>query len=427
MQRILKTTDITLKKLNNGAMIVGEKKRETRTVSLAFAFKVGSINENEKNNGISHFIEHALFKGTNNRSSYDIKEPIERVGGTLNAYTGRISTVYFAQVPYTHAQNTIEILYDMVRNPSFSEHEISTEKKVILEEIAESYDDPVDLIYNKTLLKIWDKHYGKPVLGTTESVSTLNHISLSNYYNAHYTSNRLIFAVAGNYDNDFLEKAEALLQSFPQARELPAPIAGSMKTIKEPIVERKKDLKQVHLLLSIKAPSRKDKDFEAFKIFNVLLGSGMSSILFHNIREKHGMVYSIGSEYIAYENFGTLFIYASTTPNNLQKLMDLLKIELKRIVNAGITNEEFRYGKERLKGKLMMATEGTLPILSRQLDSVMTLGVAESTDDHIARIDKQDFVNTNEVIRNYLTSHWNTSLLVPETFELSFDANFNIY
>ncbi|MBO8167105.1 MAG: insulinase family protein [Kosmotoga sp.] len=426
MQRILKATDITLKELSNGSIVVGEKKRETRTVSLAFAFKVGSINENEKNNGISHFIEHALFKGTHNRSSYDIKEPIERVGGTLNAYTGRKSTVYFAQVPYTHAQNTIEILYDMVRNPSFSESEISTEKKVILEEIAESHDDPVDLIYNKTLLKIWDKNYGKPVLGTTETVSTLNHISLADYYNTHYTSNRLVFAVAGNFDNNFLEKAEEMILSFPQPREFPEPIVGSMKPAREIIIEKKKDLKQVHLLLSVKAPSKKDMNFEAFKIFNVLLGSGMSSILFHNIREKYGMVYSIGSEYIAYEDFGTLFIYASTTPNNLQKLMKLLKSELKRIVTNGINSEEFRYGKERLKGKLMMATEGTLPILSRHLDSVMTLGVAESTDEHIAKIDKQNITHTNEVIREYLTSHWNTSLLIPERFDISFDAGFEI-
>jgi len=426
MQRILKATDITLKELSNGSIVVGEKKRETRTVSLAFAFKVGSINENEKNNGISHFIEHALFKGTHNRSSYDIKEPIERVGGTLNAYTGRKSTVYFAQVPYTHAQNTIEILYDMVRNPSFSESEISTEKKVILEEIAESHDDPVDLIYNKTLLKIWDKNYGKPVLGTTETVSTLNHISLADYYNTHYTSNRLVFAVAGNFDNNFLEKAEEMILSFPQPREFPEPIVGSMKPVREIIIEKKKDLKQVHLLLSVKAPSKKDMNFEAFKIFNVLLGSGMSSILFHNIREKYGMVYSIGSEYIAYEDFGTLFIYASTTPNNLQKLMKLLKSELKRIVTNGINSEEFRYGKERLKGKLMMATEGTLPILSRHLDSVMTLGVAESTDEHIAKIDKQNITHTNEVIREYLTSHWNTSLLIPERFDISFDAGFEI-
>jgi len=426
MQRILKATDITLKELSNGSIVVGEKKRETRTVSLAFAFKVGSINENEKNNGISHFIEHALFKGTHNRSSYDIKEPIERVGGTLNAYTGRKSTVYFAQVPYTHAQNTIEILYDMVRNPSFSESEISTEKKVILEEIAESHDDPVDLIYNKTLLKIWDKNYGKPVLGTTETVSALNHISLADYYNTHYTSNRLVFAVAGNFDNNFLEKAEEMILSFPQPREFPKPIVGSMKPAREIIIEKKKDLKQVHLLLSVKAPSKKDMNFEAFKIFNVLLGSGMSSILFHNIREKYGMVYSIGSEYIAYEDFGTLFIYASTTPNNLQKLMKLLKSELKRIVTNGINSEEFRYGKERLKGKLMMATEGTLPILSRHLDSVMTLGVAESTDEHIAKIDKQNITHTNEVIREYLTSHWNTSLLIPERFDISFDAGFEI-
>jgi len=152
----------------------------------------------------------------------------------------------------------------------------------------------------------------------------------------------------------------------------------------------------------------------------------MSSILFHNIREKYGMVYSIGSEYIAYEDFGTLFIYASTTPNNLQKLMKLLKSELKRIVTNGINSEEFRYGKERLKGKLMMATEGTLPILSRHLDSVMTLGVAESTDEHIAKIDKQNITHTNEVIREYLTSHWNTSLLIPERFDISFDAGFGL-
>ncbi|AKI96894.1 M16 family metallopeptidase [Kosmotoga pacifica] len=424
MQRILRDSEIILKELKNGSIIVGEKKRETRTVSLAFAFKVGSIYENNENNGISHFIEHALFKGTQNRSSYDIKEPIERVGGTLNAYTGRTSTVYFAQVPYTHAESTMEILYDMVRNPSFLEVDISTEKKVILEEIAESFDDPVDRIYNVTLSKIWDEHYGKPVLGTIESVSTINRQKLSDYYNSHYTSDRLIFAITGNYDDDLLTKVEEMLERFPESCGMEKNFSGSMKTTKELIIERKKDLKQVHLLLSTRAPSRRDSEFEAFKIFNVLFGSGMSSVLFHNIREKYGMVYSIGSEYIAYEDFGTLFIYASTTPNNLQQLLKLLKSELKRITLHGITSDEFRYGKERLKGKLMMSTEGTLPILSRHLDNVMTLGTVESADELIAKIDKQDFDYTNEVIHKYLSGEWNISLLIPEQLDISLDANF---
>lgn len=406
---------ILYRELSNNSILIGEKKEETRTVSMAFAIKVGSADEEDSVSGVSHFIEHALFKGTNLRSAFEIKEPIERIGGSLNAYTGRVSTVYYAKVPDTHSIEALEILYDLISSPSFDENSIELERGVILEEIASAEDDPYDRIYDMTMQKVWDRDFGRPILGNSETVRHLGKKEISRFYSGKYVSGKTIFAFAGNYSDKFIAKAQEILLSLPVDKtpyKTKSPVIST-----EPLwlTEKKEDLQQVHLLLTKRAPGRNSKeDFEAFKVFNVLFGSGMSSILFHNIREELGMVYNIGSEFVSYADSGAFMVNASTNPKNLDNLVKSMKNEAERILRDGISHTQFNYGTERLKGKLLMSTEGTLSALSRFLDDLVISGEAVPLETLIERVERLTIHDLNAVVRKYLAGEWHVSLLLPK-------------
>ena len=419
----------TLIRLPNGSIIVGEKKRETRTVSLGFAFTVGSSNETSKDSGISHFIEHMLFKGTKKRSALEIKEPIERVGGSLNAYKGRISTVYYAKIPDTHWKVALEILHDLVKNPVFLKEDVVLERNVILEELTSSQDDPYDRICDMTVEKVWKEDFGHSILGTEETVNSFTNENLIDYYNKFYRSNRLIFGVAGNYNEELIEMARELLERFPGDNNGRSYSTGSPDKFISPmhILERRKDLQQVHLLLSKQALGRTNEpDFHHFLAFNTLFGSGMSSILFHNIREKLGVVYNIDSELVSYKDSGIFLISACTNPKNLSKLLLTIKKEILQLKDKGISVSQLNYAKERLQGKLLMSTEGTLPTLSRKLDDYVISGYSpnlEETVDNINGITKDDL---NSIVKRYLSGNWNVSLLVPESSKIIEETSFEV-
>lgn len=418
----------TLIRLSNGSTIVGEKKRETRTVSLGFAFMVGSANESETNRGISHFIEHILFKGTESRSALEIKEPIERVGGSLNAYTGRISTVYYAKVPDIHGELALEILHDLIHKPMFLNDDIDLERNVILEELASAQDDPYDRIYDMTVEKVWDEDFGHSILGSEETVKAITKKDLEEYYRTFYRANRLVFGIAGNYSDDLFEKAKKLIGEFP-GNDSKNVLTKSPSIFNCPlhIIEKRKDLQQVHLLLSKEAPGRSNqKDFQPFVVFNTLFGNGMSSILFHNIREKLGMVYNIDSEFISYRDSGTFLISACTNPKNLSKLLMKLKDELTELKVNGVSLPQFKYGKERLKGRILMSTEGTLPTLSRNLDDLVICDESKTLEQTVKDIDKCSIEDLNTVIKSYLTGKWNLSLLIPESSEIVEETSFEV-
>lgn len=401
-----------VEKLANNATLVSQHMGDRKTVSIAFAVKVGSAYERDDSSGISHFVEHTVFKGTKTRNTFDIKEPIERVGGTLNAYTGRVATVYFAQMPVTHIDDALEILYDLVLNPSFDEQAVQLEKQVVLEEISEAEDDPLDYIYDMTIRKIWDKNYGRPVLGTRKTVEGFSKDRISEFHNQMYSSNKMIFAITGNYSKEVLEKIKKMLSNIQGSNSENSNIMGKIEEGPVYFSEVKQDLKQTHILLSKPGPGRNnEEDFEAFRIFNVFFGSGMSSILFHNIREKQGMVYNIHSEYVAYKDFGSFFINASTNPRNLDKLFNSIRRELLRLKENGVKKSELNYGKERLKGKLMMSTESTLATMSRHIDEMITMGYPSSIEELLENIDSLTVTDVNEVINRYLTGEWNVSLL----------------
>jgi len=412
---IFREEKVSYEILNNNVTYFAQKKKESRTVSLAFAVKVGSSVEDDANNGISHFLEHILFKGTLTRNAYNIKEPIERVGGNLNAYTGRVSTVFFAKVPDTYAEEAFNILYDLISNPMMMKDDIELEKTVVTEEIAFSKDDPFDQIYDNTVEKLWTNSFGKNILGTKENVNKFEQKSLMDFFRNYYTSNRLVFGMTGNVNDEFIKKTKEKISGYNKKSE--DIHVGSPEIIKSPVylINKKKDLQQAHVLFSVEAPGRKNqKNFEAFKLFNIIFGSGMSSIIFHNIREKLGMVYNIDSEFISYKEAGTFFISALTNPKNLKKVRNKLHSEINNLIKNGITKEQFNYGKERLKGKLLISTEGTFPTLSRIIDDIIINERLIQIEHILKFIDEIKIDDVNEILIDTLKESWNVTYLLPE-------------
>ncbi|HOO32136.1 MAG TPA: pitrilysin family protein [Thermotogota bacterium] len=395
----------------NGMQVFSQQMHGVRSVSLSIAVKAGSSNEPADASGAAHFTEHMVFKGTHKRTAKELKEPIERVGGTLNAFTGKENTVYFARVPDSQSDAAVSILKDLCSGASFKENFFNLEKQVVLEEISAADDDPSDIVYEQFFQNIWgESKYGKPVLGNLETVSGMSRDDLVDFYRSEYIPSNMVFSIAGNFADDFFANFDEF---------------DSEKSIgeREPLIYRpekfmafseKEDLKQLHMLVGLEAPSRRDGDFNAFQVLNTLLGGGMSSKLFNRLREELGLVYTVDSGLISYPDGGLFFVYAATTPERYKTLITELMNELRKIMKQGITSQEISYGKERLKGKLLLSTESTYSTMMRNLDTGLAFGSPLSVEEMVEKIEAVDKEQIQQVMEKYFTREWVMSIVAPK-------------
>jgi predicted Zn-dependent peptidase len=395
----------------NGMQIFSQQMQGVRSVSLSIAVKAGSSNEPADVSGAAHFTEHMVFKGTKDRTAIELKEPIERVGGTLNAFTGKENTVYFARVPDAQSDAAIAILKDLCSGASFKKDLFDLEKQVVLEEISAADDDPSDTVYEQFFQNIWGQsRYGKPVLGNLETVSDMSRDDLVDFYRGEYVPSNMVFSIAGNYTDDFIQNLEDFENEGPvKERESLIYQPGKFMSITE-----KEDLKQLHMLVGIEAPSRRDKDFNAFQVLNTVLGGGMSSKLFNRLREELGLVYTVDSGLISYPEGGLFFVYAATTPERYKTLITELMNELRKIMRKGITTHEINYGKERLKGKLLLSTESTYSTMMRNLDTGLAFDSPLSVEKMVERIDAVNERQIQSVMDRYFTKEWVMSIVAPK-------------
>ncbi|HRW91478.1 MAG TPA: pitrilysin family protein [Thermotogota bacterium] len=409
----MKTIDhpgLSYQELPNGAQVYFQKMPGLRSVCIGVAVRAGSSHEPADLGGIAHFTEHMVFKGTTKRDAFSLKEPIEKVGGTLNAFTGKETTVYFARVPDFQAKVALEILLDIGQNAVFPEEEFSLEKEVVIEEIWSSEDDPVDQVYENLFQLAWNGGaYGRPVLGNFESVSRTERKDLVDFYRSQYHSKNLIVSVAGDVAQDFFNPLEA----FPTGNADLSPAVLEYAPKEQVVFEEKEDLQQVHLLLGLRAPGRKDPHFDAFQVLNVILSGGMSSRLFHRVREKLGLVYAIDSGLISYPSNGIFYIYAATSAEKVGRLVEELRGQVSDLLQHGVREEELEYGKARFRGKLLLSTESTYSSMMRNLDSGLSLGRPETVEKMVERILHIDSEKLQEVIREYLSHPWLMSTVVP--------------
>jgi len=318
----------------------------------------GSRNEQVELNGVSHFIEHLLFKGTETRTAHQIAREIDSLGGVLNAFTGREYVCYYAKVLHKHLPKAVTLLSDIFLNSLFDTTEIEKERKVILQEIGLIEDTPDDYIHDLFTRNFWHGHpLGMPIIGTVESVGALSRDFLVNYRDANYRAEDVIIAVAGRVDHmELLALLTGMFDQVPSGR-TSAPACTPSPVRRVELVE--KDLEQVHLCLGTLAlPQNDPRRYEAF-IFNAVLGGTMSSRLFQEVREKLGLAYSIYSYITSHSDSGSLTVYAGTSRERLVEVIEISLRELKRLRTIPLTNDELHEAKEQLKGNVLLSLESS--------------------------------------------------------------------
>ncbi|MFW6263657.1 MAG: M16 family metallopeptidase, partial [Thermotogota bacterium] len=267
------------------------------------------------------------------------------------------------------------------------------------------------IVYEQFFKNVWGKcNYGNPVLGTLESIKDINRQDLLSFYKTKYHPSNMVFSVAGNFQPDLFDSFNDLTY-LNSKREMSSLIYKPFSSV---TVTEREDLKQLHMLIGIEAPSRQDPDFNVFQVLNTLLGGGMSSKLFNRLREELGLVYTIDSGLISYPEGGLFFIYAATTPERFLKLKDELMNELFKIMKEGMNEQDINYGKERLKGKLLLSTESTYSTMMRNLDTGLAFGRPLCVEEMIERINAVDISRMDKVMEKYFSQNWILSLVTPK-------------
>jgi predicted Zn-dependent peptidase len=385
--------DIEMTTLPNGVRIITEVMPHVRSVSVGVWIGTGSRRETAEQNGITHFIEHMLFKGTAKRSAMEIARSVDSIGGNLDAFTAKELVCYNTKVLDQHLSLAVDVLADLVLHPLFREDDIGKEKGVILEEIKMEADSPDYLVHEIFSANFWRDHpLGKPILGTKETVRRFTREMIDDYFHDVYRPSNLLVTAAGHLTHTgMVTLVREHFDGLPAGGG--AALGHSPSTHARLVLRNKKSLEQVHLCLGVPSfPLSHPERFSCY-VLNTLLGGGMSSRLFQNIRERQGLAYAVFSEISAYRDTGCLSVYAGTSPETAQQVVTLILKEFQQLKQERVPDEELRRAKDHLKGSLMLSLESTssrMSNLARQemyfqrffsLDEIVESIEAVSADD----------------------------------------------
>jgi predicted Zn-dependent peptidase len=383
------TTERNLRRtvLPNGLIVLTERMEHLRSVAMGAWIKSGSRCEPAETNGISHFVEHMLFKGTRSRSAQHIAREMDSIGGNLDAFTGKETICFNVKSLADHVPIALDVLADLVLNPVFASTDIERERGVILEEIKIDEDNPDVLVHELFTQNFWRDHpLGKPILGTTETVGRLDQQKLFAYHGDRFHGGNMVFSAAGNLDHDEFTEAVAAkfspLSGGQPLQELSAPHASARI-----VLRNKKALEQVQICLGVPAPPITDDNRYATLILNTVLGGGMSSRLFQTIREERGMVYSIYSDLSPYRDTGTLCVYAGTSAGKAIEVVDLILAEFRKLKEEPLSAEELTRAKDQLKGNILMGLESSNSRMANLARQEMYFHQFFTAEEVIARID----------------------------------------
>jgi predicted Zn-dependent peptidase len=350
--------------LPNGLTILTEKMGHIRSVAMGVWIRAGSRHEMPEVNGISHFVEHMVFKGTKSRTAQLIAREVDAIGGNLDAFTGKETVCFNIKVLDEHVPVALDILSDLVLNPVFANDEISRERGVILEEIKMDEDNPDYLVHEIFTQNFWKDHpLGRPILGTRETVRRFERDTLFNFYGQRFHGSNMIFSAAGNIDHDtFVEQVTRRFESLPPGEPLTA--QAPPKTAARIILKNKKALEQVQLCLGVPAPPIADESRYTTLVLNTILGGGMSSRLFQTVREERGLAYSIYSDLNPYRDTGSLCVYAGTSADRAVQVVQLVMEQFRRLKTEPLPADELRRAKDQLKGNLLLSLESSMSRMS---------------------------------------------------------------
>ncbi len=376
------------KELKNGLIVATENMPHLRSVSIGVWVRGGSRYESGDTPGISHFIEHLLFKGTKSRSAADIARAIDSVGGQLNAFTDKEYVGFYAKVLDSHLPFAFELLSDIVLNPSFPAHELERERNVIFEEINMVEDTPHELIQDLFMESFWRGHsLGRPISGTKESVGRITRAQVKDYFKAKYTACNTIISVAGNFRHREVHAlAERYFSDLDRGQPVdagPAPAACPERSVKN-----KAHLEQTHLCIGAVCPPMNSKDRYGTHILSSVLGGGMSSRLFQNIREKRGLVYTIYSMPNEYQDTGAMVIYAGSAPDKADEVVDLTLRELRKLREKLIPEAELERARENIKGSVMLSLESSSSRMTNLAQQLIYFGRFYSLEEIMRGFDR---------------------------------------
>lgn len=382
--------------LPNGITVLFEKLDFVRSASVGIWIRNGSRYESAQENGVSHFIEHMLFKGTEKRSCADIAEQMDAIGGQFNAFTTKECTSFYFRALDTMLERGIDVLTDVLQNSVFPEGEFETERGVINEEIDMYEDTPDELVMDNLYTVVYpDAPLGRPIVGTHESLAAMDADFLRRYLHTHYTGSNIVAAISGSFSAATIDYLCAALQ---QVHAAPAPDYLPAQYHQGEII-REKPIEQVHICLGFPALSISDPRRYALAIFSNLLGGGMSSRLFRKIREENGLCYSVYTFNASHLDTGFSGIYLATNPSTYRKAMDMALSETQRLLEEGPTADEFERTREQIKANVLMSLESTLSRMNSMARAQLLQGRVLSADEIVAAYDAVDIAACMEAGR----------------------------
>jgi len=393
-------------RLDSGLRVVTERLTGLRSVAVGFWVGTGSRDEPDDVAGASHFLEHLLFKGTDGRRAVEIAEAVESVGGDMNAFTGHEVTAFYVRVPDHHLALALDILSDIVWSPALRPDEVESERHVILEEIRMRDDTPDDLVHDAFAAALFAEHpLGREIAGTFDTISAMSRDAIAAYHRDHYVPSNVVVAAAGNLEHDAV--VELVERALPATLTRPRPprVNGGTAAASRPIAVVERPLEQAHLVLGMRGLRRDDPDRFALAVLDQVLGGGMSSRLFQEVRERRGLAYSVFSYRSSFEETGAFAVYSGTAPERVDDVLAVLRDELDRLVRDGsVTEHELAGAKGHLAGSLALSLESSSSRMHRIGRAELTLGVVPDLDevvDEVTSVEMDDVARVvDRVLRN---------------------------
>ena len=408
-----------LTKLDNGLRVVTKSMDNFESVVLGYWVDAGAVCEDETNNGISHFLEHMAFKGTTTRTAKQIAEAIESVGGYSNAYTSREATAFHARVLKDDKNIAIDILSDIMQNPTFQKEELERERGVILQEISQTNDTPDDIIFDYFQnIAFPNQAMGRPILGPTKIVSKIISDDLRAYRDQYYNADNMLFCAAGNISHEeVLDYANKYFSNFSRKK---TQVHDKKYDYRGGLYSDVRDLEQSHAIIGFEGIPSLSEDYYKMAIFSSILGGGMSSRLFQEVREKRGLVYSVYSFTSSYRRNGLFGIYAATSKNKLSELANVATAELLKM-RDDITEKEFNRTKTQFKASLLMSQENCASVCEQIANQTMIFGSPRKREDILAKINEVTIEDIKKLADKIVLSkvsvvtvgQGNTDLIVP--------------
>lgn len=402
---------IKITELDSGLRIITDTVPEMETVALGVWADVGTRHEDLRHNGVAHMVEHMMFNGTPTRTSRQIAEAVEDVGGQINAYTSREITAYYIHLLKNDMPMAMDILSDILQRPTFPDNELEKERGVILQEIGMTNDTPDDVVFDHYQETAYpDQALGAPILGRESIIEGMKKETLYDYVHRFYTPRKLVVSAAGNVNHEaFADVVRTMFADLPQDTNqsyAPARYAGGDK-------RTEKELEQSHVVMGFQGINREDPDYYSAVILATVLGGGMSSRLFQEIREKRGLVYSIYSSHSSYHDDGQFEIYAGTGPESLDKLIPVTCEEIVKIMQNPISEAELSRAKAQIKAGILMSRESMLSRANRQAKYLINFGRAPDVARLIAQVDAVTIYSVQKIAQKIFSGKPTLAALGP--------------